>query len=94
MFDDLLLLDILKNPILLGLIFAIIRSLGGYLTECFREKKLVSYNASKLLETLTLYETFFITLNGVASVPQTWTASIVVLVDVIRSFKKVVEDWT
>ena len=94
MFDDLLLLDILKNPVLLGLLFAIIRNLGGYITECFRAKKLVPYSKSSLLETMSLYETFFITLGGVASVPQNWVAVITVLVDVIRSFKKVVEDWT
>lgn len=84
-------LEILRqNPILLGLIFSIVRNIGGYIVECFNAKKLVPYEAMKLLETLTLYETFFIALGGIANLPATWTAIVAVAVDMLRSIKKAV----
>jgi hypothetical protein len=91
MIDQLFVLDILKNPVLLAAIIAIVRNILGYATECFNAKKLLPYSATKFLETLTLYETFFIILGGIASTPETWTAGITVAIDVLRSVKKAVE---
>ena len=87
-------IDILQqNPILLGLIIAIIRNIGGYIAECFNAKQLVRYEAMKLLETLTLYETFFITLGSIATLPSQYTTIVAVAVDMIRSVKKAVESY-
>jgi hypothetical protein len=91
MFEKLLVQDILQNPVLLGLIFAIIRNIGGYAYNCFAAKKLLPYSASMLLETLTLYETFFIALSGLADLPASWAVTLTVAVDMIRSVKKAVE---
>lgn len=85
-----MILDILRqNPAILGLVIAVIRNIGGYAVECFNAKKLVQYEGMKLLETLTLYETFFITLGSIATLPIAYTAAATVAVDVIHSIKKV-----
>lgn len=89
--EDLLLFDFLKNPALLALLFVIIRNIGGYLTACFKAKKLVAYEPSQLGETLTLYETFFIGLSQIPNMPITWIAGLTVLVDILRSFKEAVK---
>jgi len=88
MFENVFLLDFLKNPILLALLFAVVRNIGGYLTAIFKEKKPLKYEPAKFLETLTLYETFFVALMGLTSLPVEYVAGIVVLVDVLRSVKE------
>jgi len=86
--EELFVLDFLKNPALLALFFVIIRNIGGYLTASFKAKKLIPYDGMQFLETLTLYETFFIGLSQIPTMPIHWTATLTVLVDVIRSFKE------
>lgn len=92
MFEKLLVQDILQNPALLGLLFAIIRNIGGYAYNCFAAKKLLPYSASMFLETLALYETFFIALGGLADLPANHYVTISVVLDVIRSVKKAVQE--
>jgi hypothetical protein len=94
MFDNLFLANILSNPLLFGLLVSIVRNIGGYFTECFRAHRLLPYSGSKLLETLTLYETFFVTLGGMAGLPSSYVVPITAALDVLRSFRKVVEDQT
>jgi len=89
--EELFVLDFLKNPALLALLFVIIRNIGGYLTACFKAKELIPYESMQFLETLTLYETFFIGLSQVPSMPLHWTATLTVLVDVLRSFKEAIK---
>jgi hypothetical protein len=91
MFENLLLQDILKNPALLALFFAIMRNIGGYVYNCFTAKKLVPYSATMLLETLALYETFFIAFGSLTSLPAESYVVITVIVDVVRSLKKAIE---
>jgi hypothetical protein len=84
-------LDILRqNPILLGFIIGILRNIIGYTVECFNAKKIVKYEGMKLLETLALYEGFFIALGSVANLPATWTTIAALAVDMIRSVKKAI----
>jgi hypothetical protein len=92
MFENLLLVDILKNPLILGAIFAIVRNIGGYATACWTAKKLLPYSGYQLLETFSLFETFFVLLMGVASLPSESAATIAVIVDILRSLKKTIAD--
>lgn len=87
-------LDIVKNPIMLALIFAIIRNIGGYIVACFEAKKLLPYENAKFLKTLTLYEVFLVSLIGVASLPQQWAVTLTVIVDIIYSLKTAIENPT
>jgi len=88
MFDSLVLLDIVKNPAILAIIFAIIRNIGGYIYNCFEAKKLLPYSIADFLVTLGICETFFILLGGVASLDTNSVAVVTVIVDVIRSFRQ------
>jgi len=89
--EELLLLDFMKNPALLALLFVIIRNVGGYITACFTAKKVLPYEWTQLGQTLTLYETFFIGLSQIPSMPIAWTAMIAVFVDIFRSFKEAIK---
>ena len=79
-----------QNPLLLGLIFSIIRNLGGYLYNGFYFGNW-AYEKKQLAATLTLYETFFIGLQGVAGLPMTWTVALTVAVDIVKSLKNAAE---
>lgn len=89
------LLDILKNPIVLAAILAVVRNLTGYIANIFKARQkgepLPPYQASQLLETFTLWEGLFILLQGVGSLPTNWTVALVLGADILRSFKKVLE---
>lgn len=88
MINNLLLLDFLKNPALLAVLFAIVRNLGGYIYNCFEAKKVLPYSASDFLVTLGIWETFFILLGGLASMDTNSMATLTVIVDVMRSFRQ------
>ncbi len=90
MIDNLLLLDVLKNPAILAAILAIIRNIGGYIYNCLEAKHVLPYSASDLLVTLGVWETFFITLNGVASLPVEYTTAITALIEAIRNFRNAI----
>jgi hypothetical protein len=92
MFENLLKIT-LENPILIGFIFAIIRNIGGYVVECFQAKKLLPYSGQAALKTLTLYETFFIALNGAVGVDMEITAISALAVDIIHSIKAAIESY-
>jgi hypothetical protein len=77
-----------QNPILLGLLISVIRNIGGYLTECFTQHKIVQYQGAKLLETFTLYETFFVAAGQVGGLSNGYTVILAVAVDIVRSLKK------
>jgi len=90
LFENILLLDVLKNPVLLAALIALIRNVGGYVTSMLGVKKYVPWEPVKFGETLALYETFFVALSAVPSLPVEWIAIVAISVDVVRSFKKAI----
>jgi hypothetical protein len=90
-FDNPLIQEIAQNPILFALLISIARNIGGWITTCFKQRKLVPWDKVQFLETLSLYETFFITLGGLANLPNSWTVPLTVIVDALRSLKAGIE---
>jgi len=92
--DATFILDILKNPIVLAALLAVVRNLTGYVANIFKARSknepLPPYNASQLLETFALWEGLFILLQGVGSLPATWTVVVTMGADILRSFQKAV----
>ena len=86
-----LIVEILKNPVILAALIAVIRNVGGYIYNCFEAKKVLTYNASDFLVTLGIWETFFVALNAVGGLPTTWTLALTTIVDVVRSLKAAIE---
>ena len=80
------------NPLLLGLLIGVVRNIGGYASACIQAGKLVAYEKKKLLETLVLYETFFIAFLAVGNLPEIWAIGIAVALDGLRSLKKTIEE--
>jgi len=91
MYEELLVLDILKNPALLAAFIAVVRDLGGYIYTCLEAYKnktgIPKFSFTQLAVTMGVYETFFIALSAVPSMPTAWIATITVAVDVVRSFR-------
>ena len=83
-------LDLLKNPALLAALIALLRTLGGYIYTMIEAKKFLPFDLVQLGANLGVYETFFVTLSAVPTMPMEWIASIAVLVDVVRSFRKAI----
>ena len=79
-----------NNPVLLGLLFGIIRNLGGYLYNGFKTGQW-TYQKEQLFATLTLYETFFIGLQGIAGLSSSATVALTVAVDIVKSLKNAME---
>ncbi len=95
MFENLLNAEILTNPILLALLIAIIRNIGGYLEAVLSAKgKGISekYDLTKLGSTVATYETVFIALSQVPSLPTWLIAVLAVAVDISRSVKNVIKE--
>jgi hypothetical protein len=82
--------QILQNPIVLGALIGLIRNIGGYIYNCFEAKKLLQYNGMQLLETLALWETFFLALSGVAGLPTSTTVTLTTIIDIIRTVRKAI----
>lgn len=91
MFENILLLDVLRNPVLLAALIALIRNIGGYVTSMLGVKKYVPWEPVKFGETLALYETFFVALSAIPSLPVEWIAVVAIVVDITRSIKKALE---
>jgi hypothetical protein len=91
MYDTIFLIDILKNPVLLAALIALIRNMGGYIYNSTEAKKLLPYQPSQLITTLGIYETVFLSLSAVPSIPVEWMPIVAVVVDIVRSFRKAIE---
>lgn len=83
---------LVNNPVFLGLLLAVIRSIGGYVEAMLHVRKTEAYSFIKLGETIAIYETFFVGLSQIPSMPIYLIAIIAVVVDLIRSLKKVIAD--
>jgi hypothetical protein len=85
-----LLLDVLKNPLIIGAILALIRNIGGYIYNCLEAGKILRYNGKDLLVTLGLWETFFTLFMGLGSFPLEYTTVVTAIIEAIRSFRNAV----
>ena len=86
MFENLLSISLLENPILLALILAIVRNIGGFI-EAKLKNTSEKYDPNKLGATIATYETFFIGLSQLPNMPMFATGIITVAVDALRSLK-------
>lgn len=82
-----------NNPMLLGIIFAIARNIGGYLYNCAEARKFLPYSGVKMLETIALWESLLLILTG-AGVPTKWSVVITLGLDFLRSVRKAVSNGT
>jgi hypothetical protein len=78
---------IVNNPALFAAVIALIRNLGGYIVKLLHIRGFEKWDKMQALETLALYETFFLALQGIAGIPGQYTAIIVVILDAIRNLK-------
>ena len=90
MYENVLLLDLLKNPVLIAALIALVRTTGGYVYTMIEAKKFMHFDLVQLGANLGVYETVFLTLSAVPSMPTEWIATLAVVVDVVRSFRKAV----
>jgi len=89
-YENVLLLDILKNPVLIAGLIALIRTTGGYIYTMIEAKKFMHFDLVQLGANLGVYETVFITLSAVPTMPTEWMATLAIVVDVVRSFRKAI----
>lgn len=82
------------NPALLAALMTLIWNIGGYIATCLHNKKLEPYDKAKLLETLTIFESVILLLQGVAGLPTSWAATLALILNFTWSFKKAVSDFT
>ena len=90
MYENVLLLDLLKNPVLIAALIALVRTTGGYVYTMIEAKKFMHFDLVQLGANLGVYETVFLTLGVVPSMPTEWVATLAIVVDVVRSFRKAV----
>lgn len=79
---------ITANPILMGALLTLIFNIGGYIGSMLKVKGVEPYDKFKALETLALFETIFIGLQGVAGIDAQYVAVIAIVINVIYSLKK------
>jgi hypothetical protein len=82
--------SIMDNPPLLAAMLAIITNIGMYIAACANSKKLEPYDKTKFLETLAIFETVLITIQGLAGLPASWAATLALVLSFVRSLKNAI----
>jgi len=83
--------QLISNPLFLGLLVGIIRSLAGYAEMYLNNRRNglpTPYDPTKLLETLAIYEGVFIAVAVAPGIPPSVSAVLAIVVDVLRSIRK------
>lgn len=92
MFKNLLIADILSNPVILAFILSTIRAIGGYITELIasyaKKQPLERFKLTKYGETLAIYETFLVALTQIPNMPLYLAVIMAVVVDIVRKIQK------
>jgi hypothetical protein len=82
------------NPVIMGAVLTLVFNIGGYIGAMLKVKSFESYDKYKALETLALFETVFIALQGVVGIDSKWVAVIAIAVNVIYGLKKALQNKT
>jgi hypothetical protein len=83
---------IADNPALIGALVALAWNFGGYITRLAQVRKIEKYEWLQLAESLALFETLFLILQGIGGLPAQWTVVISVTLAFIRSVKKAIAE--
>jgi len=88
-----LIVEISQNPMFFAAVIAVLYNLGMYIAAMAHSRALEKWDVVKFVETLTVFETLFVVLMGMAEVPAKYVAIIGVAVNMIRSLKSAIETW-